>query len=91
MPPGTPLATGTTVEPHAVVTALPAAGRPWIVHLARLGYAAKGVVYLLVGWIAATAAWNGGATADSEEALAFLLEKPLGRPLLAVVALGLVG
>jgi hypothetical protein len=80
-----------TVEPNALVTASPAAGRTWIVPLARLGYAAKGVVYLLVGWIAATAAWHGGDTADSEDALAFLLAKPFGRPLLAIVALGLVG
>jgi hypothetical protein len=67
------------------------AARPWVVRLARLGYAAKGVVYLLVGWLAAQAALGNGEATGSEGALAFLLAKPFGRTLLSLVALGLAG
>ena len=59
--------------------------------LARLGYAARGVVYLVVGWFAVTAAQGHNRPTDSKGALAELFEKPYGAVLLAVVALGLVG
>lgn len=65
--------------------------RPWVVRLARLGYAAKGVVYLLVGGIAVRAALGRGSTTDSQGAMAFVRDQPFGKAVLALVALGLAG
>lgn len=65
---------------------------PWIQRLARMGYAAKGVVYLIIGGLALQAALGeGGKTTDSEGALRTILEQPFGWALLAIVALGLAG
>jgi Domain of Unknown Function (DUF1206) len=59
--------------------------------LARSGYAARGVVYLIVGGLAVVAALGGGRTTDSKGALRTTLQQPFGEALLALVALGLVG
>ena len=65
---------------------------PWIVRMARLGYAAKGTVYIIIGWLAARAAFGvGGDTTDSSGALRVMRDGPLGQFLLWVVAVGLVG
>lgn len=65
---------------------------PWVQGLARLGYAAKGVVYVIVGGIAASAAFGRGERVEgSRGALGTLLEQPFGRLLMAIVALGLAG
>lgn len=69
-----------------------AQARPWAERLARLGYAAKGLIYLIVGVLAVEAALGrGGGPTNTQGALAVLLRVPLGRPLLAVVAVGLAG
>ena len=58
---------------------------------ARLGYAAQGVVYLIVGGLAFLAATGrGGGTTDTRGALQSLLSQPFGRVLLALAALGLL-
>lgn len=60
--------------------------------LARLGYAAKGVVYVLIGWLAVQAALGvGGRTTGSRGALLEILSRPFGRVALGVVAVGLAG
>lgn len=59
--------------------------------LARLGYAARGVVYLVIGWFAITAAQGHNRPTDTKGALAELFEKPFGAVLLGVVALGMAG
>lgn len=64
---------------------------PWVELLARAGYAAKGIVYILVGGLAASAALRGGGTEGSEDALAQLSGAPFGRVLLGIIALGLAG
>jgi hypothetical protein len=65
---------------------------PWVEKLARLGYAAKGVVYLIIGGIAARAAFGSGERVQgSQGALRTILEQPFGKFLLALVALGLAG
>ena len=61
---------------------------------ARAGYAAKGVVYVLIGVLAALAAFSPGSngqTTGSDGALRVLEQGPAGTALLALLALGLVG
>ncbi|MBW4649212.1 MAG: DUF1206 domain-containing protein [Kastovskya adunca ATA6-11-RM4] len=64
----------------------------WIERLARLGYAAKGIVYAIVGVLAVQAAFGqGGRTTDTQGALTTIASQPFGKFLLALVAVGLVG
>lgn len=72
-------------------TAAQAAG-PSIELLGRLGYAAKGVVYLVVGGLAVqTALGSGGQTTDKQGALAHIAQLPFGVVLLGVLIVGLLG
>ncbi len=65
--------------------------KKWIENLARFGYAAKGAVYITVGFLAFLAAVNwGGEVTSSEGALLTVANQPLGRVLLLLVALGLL-
>ena len=65
---------------------------PWMERLFRLGYAAKGVVYAIVGWLAASTAFgSGGRTTGTRGALRSLVKQPFGRGLLGLVAIGLSG
>jgi hypothetical protein len=58
---------------------------------ARLGMVAYGVVYLLVGWLAAhLALGNGGGKPSGSGALHELAQQPLGSVLLWLVAIGLL-
>jgi len=60
--------------------------------LARFGYAAKGVVYLIIGWLAVQLAIGaGGKTTDQRGALQTIYEQPFGKFLLALVVIGLIG
>lgn len=59
--------------------------------LARLGLAARGLVYIMVGWFAIDAARTGGTPTDNQAAMASLIDEPFGHALLAVIALGLAG
>ena len=64
----------------------------WTVLAIRLGYAAKGVVYTLVGLLALlTAVGLAERAAGSFEVFALIGRLPLGRALLTLVALGLLG
>ncbi len=65
---------------------------PWVMRLGRLGYATKGIVYAIVGVLAAQAAFGtGGRTTGSSGALQEIVSQPFGRWLLGIVAVGLVG
>jgi hypothetical protein len=56
---------------------------------ARVGYAASGVLHLLIAWLALQLAWGGGSgSADSSGALAELGSTPVGAVLLWVVTAG---
>jgi len=61
-------------------------------NLARVGLIAYGVVHLLVAWLAVQLAWFGGngKSADQSGAMSTLAESPVGKPLLWVVAVGLI-
>jgi hypothetical protein len=64
----------------------------WVERLARFGYAAKGVVYAIVGILAAQAAFSiGGFSADTKGALSAIVTQPFGKILLSLVAIGLIG
>jgi len=64
----------------------------WVPPLARFGYAAKGVVYLLVGGIAMRASGARGEEdlGGPSKALASLADGSAGRAALAVIAIGLM-
>jgi len=64
----------------------------WVERLARFGYLSKGVVYAIVGFLAAQAAFGpGGKTTDTQGALQTIANQPFGKFLLALVAIGLIG
>jgi uncharacterized protein DUF1206 len=65
---------------------------PWIERLGRFGYAAKGIVYALVGWLAAfAAAGAGGRITDKQGAFEWVEKAPFGGFLLITIAVGLAG
>lgn len=69
-----------------------AARHPGVEVLARFGYAAKGVVYVVVGGLAVQAVLGaGGETTGEEGALRAIGAQPFGRLLLWALAIGLVG
>lgn len=76
----------------AMGTARQAGDSNGLEHLARIGLLAYGVVHLLVAWLALQLAWGGGGgeSADQSGAMETLSESPLGKPLLWVVAVGLI-
>jgi hypothetical protein len=65
--------------------------RPWVRRLVRLGYAAKGVIYLLVGGLALQLALgDGGRITDKKGVLGEILQLPFGTPMLAMIGVGLL-
>lgn len=61
--------------------------------LARFGFAAKGVVYIVLGTLAVMAATGvqGGKTANKQQVIQTIQDLPMGRVLLGLVAFGLLG
>ena len=57
--------------------------------LARTGFVAKGVVYLLLGFLGVRAAFGPASVGSTESALIGVLRAPFGRVMLAVLAIGL--
>ena len=65
---------------------------PWIVRLARLGYASIGAVYGIIGMVTLTATFGGGAGASgARDAFGVILRQPFGKMLLFTVAAGMAG
>lgn len=80
-----------TVNGSALSTADRVGRSDVLEHLARVGLAAYGVIHVLVAWLALQLAWGGGGQeADQSGAMATLARQPFGRPLLWVIAGGLV-
>jgi hypothetical protein len=66
--------------------------RSWVETLARAGYATRGALYVIVGGLAALAAFGyGGGTTDTKGALVELYRQPFGALLLVLAAVGLAG
>jgi hypothetical protein len=69
-----------------------AATSPWFTPLARAGYTAKGVIYLIMGGLALSAALGDGATpTDQKGAFQTIVDHPFGQFLLLMVSIGLIG
>jgi hypothetical protein len=80
------------VASQAKKTVKKVSANPWMERLARFGYAAKGIVYIVVGALAMQAATGfGGQTTDARGALQEIETKPFGKVALASVAFGLIG
>lgn len=62
-----------------------------LIIIARLGFAARGLVYILVGWLAFDASVTGADAADNEGALGSLADSDIGRVILGFCALGFAG
>jgi hypothetical protein len=76
----------------AGLSAKRAARNPWTERLGRLGFAAKGVLYVIVAVLAIqVAAGEGGNPEDQKGALQAVADEPFGMVLLVLLALGLTG
>ena len=65
---------------------------PALVMLGRAGYAAKGIVYVVIGALAARAAvGTGGGATDSRGALSVIHDGPMGTVALVAIGIGLLG
>ena len=63
--------------------------RSWIKGLARSGYSARGLVYVIIGFFAVLAAFGRSEAKGTEGALQALLRQPFGTILVWLVAIGL--
>src|SRR5688500_12627449 len=67
-------------------------GGHWLVRFGRLGYIAKGTVYVVMGFLATQAAVGlGGRTTDARGALRTIGAAPFGKIALGIVMIGLLG
>jgi hypothetical protein len=64
---------------------------PWVERLARAGYFSRGFVYVVVGLMAGRAALYHGHPAAMRGAMLEVAHQPLGRIVLLVLAVGLLG
>lgn len=73
-------------------SSLAANGSSTLVRLGRLGYASKGVVYVVMGFLATEAAFHrGGKTTDTKGAIRTIAEGPFGKFAVVVIVIGLLG
>ena len=71
---------------------MPGISASWIERAARGGYAAKALLYAIVGVLSLQAAiGSGGKTTGTKGALREIIDKPFGKVLLVMIALGLIG
>jgi hypothetical protein len=72
--------------------ALVKAAQPWIESLARMGYLAKGVVYLMIGIMTALFAFGKRSQpADFSTVLLQIIHQPFGEIMLGLLTIGLFG
>lgn len=66
--------------------------KTWVEFLSQFGLATRGIVYGVIGFLAALAAVGaGGKTTDPSGALQEIAVQPFGKPLLIVIVVGLIG
>jgi len=71
---------------------LKARARSWIEPVARIGYLAKGIVYLMIGTMSMLfAAGQRRRPADCSTVLVKVFGEPFGRLLLTLLTIGLLG
>ena len=81
-----------TIRPQPNVQHGLRAASPALVMLGRAGYAAKGIVYVVIGALAARAAVGaGGATTDTRGAIDVIGNGPMGTTALVAIGVGLIG
>jgi hypothetical protein len=75
------------------VTLSPSKNKNVIIKLARFGYITKGIVYCLVGILAALAAFGSGTTKNTDRngVINLIMEQPFGQILLGIISIGLLG
>lgn len=77
---------------HPTADTAAAIAAPWLERLARVGFAAKGLLYLTIGLLSARSAIGaGGRTVTNTHDAMGVLNGAFGRPLLAIIAAGLAG
>src|SRR5258706_605840 len=65
---------------------------PWVIWLERLGFATRGLIYVVIGVLALQlAASAGGGATSPTSAIAVIGRQAYGKVFLAVIAAGLVG
>lgn len=64
-------------------------GGEWLAVVARIGFAARGLIHLIIGWYAAAAAWRNGQPADTQGALSGV-SRQSGPVLVWLLAAGLL-
>ncbi len=66
--------------------------KPWVLRLVRLGYMAKGVIYVLVGMLAMRVGFgmSGGRLTEPSGVLVDLVRQPFGLVMLTTVGIGIV-
>jgi hypothetical protein len=75
---------------HARSAVRRAVSNPWLEFLERVGYVARGVIYIVMGYLALRLALGaGGAATDQAGSLLAVTRGPIGRPLLVAVVIGL--
>lgn len=62
----------------------------WVMPFMRAGYGARGIVYTIVGGLAAWSAFRGGQAEGTQDALSTLRDGGFGTALLWVIAIGLL-
>jgi hypothetical protein len=68
------------------------ASNPLVQRLEQVGLIVRGLIYFVIGYLAFQLAMgNGGQTANPNSAIEFIGRQPFGKPLLLVIAVGLVG
>jgi hypothetical protein len=78
-------------EQRSTGGAMRAADGDGLENLARVGLVSYGVVHLLVAWLALQLAWGSSSeSADQSGALSTVAESPVGKPLLWIIALGMI-
>ncbi|MEM7553085.1 MAG: DUF1206 domain-containing protein [Cyanobacteria bacterium P01_A01_bin.84] len=69
-----------------------AVSHPWFEKLARFGFAARGLIYIVIGILATQTAFSsGGKTTGSSGALVEIVRQPFGKILLGILTVGIIG